>query len=70
MSGHVSGVQTRIREKASTVNYVHCASHCLNLVLNTSTQLPAVRNMLATLSDVINFFNKSPKRRAMLKVNL
>ena len=63
-------VQTRIREKASTENYVHCASHCLNLVLNTSSQLPAVRNMFATMSDVINFFNESPKRRAMLEVNL
>ena len=66
VSGHVSGVQTRIREKASTAIYVHCASHCLNLVFNTSSQLPAVRNMFATLSDFINFFNESPKRHAVL----
>ena len=26
--------------------------------------------MFATLSDVINFFNGSPKRRAMLRINL
>ena len=39
-------------------------------MLNTSSQLPAVRNMFATLSHVINFFNESPKRRAMLEVNL
>ena len=36
MSGHVSGVQTRIQEKESTANHVQCASHCLNSVLNTS----------------------------------
>jgi len=35
MSGHVSGVHVRIREQAPFAVYVHCASHCLNLVLNT-----------------------------------
>ena len=67
---HVSGVHTRIREKASTTIYVHCDSHYLYLVLNKSSQLPVVRNMFATLSDVINVFNDSPKRRAMLEACL
>jgi len=70
MSGHKTGVQVLIREKASAAVYVHCASHCLNLVLNHSSQQLPIRNMFTTLSDVINFFNYSPKRRDKLDVNL
>ena len=70
MSGHISGVQSRIREKAPAAIYVHCASHCLNLVLNHSSNVVPIRNMFTTLSEVINFFNDSPKRRDMLNTNL
>ena len=70
MAGHVSGVQTRIRQRVSTALYVHCSSHCLNLVLNQSSQVPPVRNMFTTLSQVINFFNDSPKRNALLEMSL
>jgi len=45
------------------------ASHCLNLVLNHSSQQPPIRNMFTTLSNVINFFDDSPKRRDKLDVN-
>ena len=27
MSGHISGVQTRIREKIPTLIYIHCMGH-------------------------------------------
>ena len=50
--------------------YVHCASHCLNLVLNSSSQVPPIRDMFTALSNIINFFNDSPKRRELLGVNL
>jgi len=33
MSGHISGVQTRIREKYPEAIYFHCLAHKLNLVL-------------------------------------
>lgn len=33
MSGHVSGVQTRVREKYPEAIYSHCLAHKLNLVL-------------------------------------
>lgn len=61
MSGHISGVQARIREKTPMAVYVHCASHCLNLVPNHSLQLPPVTNMFGTLSEVLNIFNDFPK---------
>jgi len=69
MSGHKSGVQVNIREKASAVVYVHCASHCLNLVYHSSQQ-PTIRNVFTTLSEVINLYDDSPKRSDKLDVNL
>ena len=33
MSGHCSGVQTRIKQVAPKALYVHCNAHCLNLCL-------------------------------------
>lgn len=33
MSGHCSGVQSRIRQVAPNALYVHCNAHCLNLCL-------------------------------------
>jgi hypothetical protein len=65
MSGHVSGVQTRIREAAPLATYVHCSSHVLNLVLNTGSSVPEIRNMFTTVKAVTNFINESSKRRKM-----
>ena len=70
MSGLVSGVQTRFEKRRVQQTTCTLASHSLNLVSNTSSQLPAVRNTIATLSDVINFTNDSAKRRTMLEVKL
>ena len=70
MSGHISGFQVRIRQQAPMAVYVRYARHCLNLVLNNSTQVPPIRNMFTALSNVINFFHDSPKRRELLGVNL
>ena len=70
MSGHVSWVQVLLRELAPMAAYVHCASHRLNLMLNSCSQLPPIHNMFCILSDVINCFNDSGKRRAMLDENL
>lgn len=36
MSGQYSGLQSRIKQKSINAEYVHCASHNLNLVLNDS----------------------------------
>lgn len=38
MSGHCSGVQTRIREVAPQAIYIHCNAHCLNLALVDSVK--------------------------------
>lgn len=38
MSGHRSGVQTRVREFAPLAVYIHCYAHVLNLVLVDSVR--------------------------------
>ena len=47
MSGHCSGVQQRIRAVAPQAIYVHCYTHCLNLVLVIATK---------KVSDSADFF--------------
>lgn len=43
MSGHISGVQTRIQTALPKAIYVHCASHRLNLVLSDSLSITFVK---------------------------
>ena len=38
MSGHCTGVQTRVREFAPYAAYIHCYAHVLNLVLVDSVK--------------------------------
>lgn len=63
MSGCVNGVQAKVRQTAPLSVYVHCASHVLNLVLNTACSVPLIRNMFGVVSEVTNFINESAKRR-------
>ena len=46
MSGHVSGVQTRIRQVNPNAVYIHCRPHVLNLCIVHASKLPLVRNSL------------------------
>lgn len=70
LSGHVTGVQTQIRKTAPLATYVHCSSRVLNLVLNTGSSVPQIRNMFGTVKSVINFINESAKRRNIFKATL
>nr|CAI5850426.1 unnamed protein product [Callosobruchus analis] len=36
MSGVYGGLQTLIKEHAPNADYVHCAAHAINLVLNNA----------------------------------
>ena len=47
MSGHLSGVQSHVKEVAPHAHYVHCYAHTLNLVLVDSVKI---------LSSVTEFF--------------
>ena len=52
MSGHVSGVQTRIRQVNPNAVYVHCRPHVLNLCIVHVSKLPLVRNIMDTMQEV------------------
>ena len=70
MAGHLSGVQKRIRDKYPRAIFVHCASHCLNLVINDQSKVPIIRNTCAVIRETIHFFRESPKRRASSEINI
>jgi hypothetical protein len=70
MSGHISGVQKRIRDVLPKAVYVHCAAYCLNLVINDQSKIVMIRNACDVMRDTIHFFRESPKRRSALGFNL
>jgi hypothetical protein len=67
MSGRLNGVQSIVRESSPMAIYVHCASHCLNLVLSSSCCLPSIRNAQATVSELAAFVGRSAGQTHLLK---
>ena len=70
MAGHVSGVQKRFRKKYPQAIFVHCAAHCLNLVIDDQSRVSIVRSTCDIIRETIRFFRESPKRRSNLGVNI
>jgi len=68
MSGHISGVQSRIRQNCPKAIFIHCFAHRLNLVLgNGAKMITSVRQFFSTLSGLHSFFLASPKRMRFLQ---
>ena len=66
VSGHISGLQTRILEVSPTALFVHCVAHRLNLVVQDAlTGITEIRNFLGTVQDMITFVKGSPRRLAI-----
>ena len=63
MSSEMVGVQANILAHAPKV---HCASHCLNLVISHACSLQSIRNMIDKVKQVCIFFNYSPKQNGLL----
>ena len=67
MSGHVSGLQSLVREQEQRALYVHCRAHSLNLVAQDSVDNnPEIRNTMALVQKFVAFARGSPKRLAFL----
>lgn len=63
MSGHLNGLQKRIKEKAPQAVFVHCLAHRLNLVMQQSLKkIAKCRIFFASLSGIPSFFHHSAKR--------
>lgn len=61
MSSGMVGVLAEIRNHAPKAIYIHCAGHCLNLVVVHACALTAVKNMIDKVKQVCIYFNYSPK---------
>ena len=66
MSSQRVGVQTNILRHAPKAVYVHCAAHCLNLIVSHVCSLQPIRNMIDKITQVCLFFSYSPKRNGLL----
>ena len=63
MLGHLSGLQTLVREKGSRVLYFHCRAHNLNLVAQDSVENQTeIRNTMNIVQKFLAFPRGSPKR--------
>ena len=59
MSGHVSGVQQRIRVDHPCAMYIHCLSHKLNLVLVNSCNVNRTAvGFFNTIDELFKYFSK------------
>ncbi|KAL4130623.1 hypothetical protein QTP88_008044 [Uroleucon formosanum] len=67
MSGHISGVQTFIKSEYPNAHYVHCYAHQLNLIMKAaSCKSKETRIFFSNLTDITNFFSRSPQRVQVL----
>ena len=51
MNRKYRGIQARVKELYPLAMYTHCCKHVLNLVISTSSQLPVIRNAMATIRN-------------------
>lgn len=70
MSGRLNGCQARIKKLNPKADYYHCASHRLNLALNSTTKCSEFRVMLQNVKQLGIFYRYSPKRRNNLSLVL
>lgn len=66
LSGAMNGCQAHIQKLASLAQYFHCASHKLNLALNSTTKVDEFRIMFQKLKSLGGFYHNSPKRTTNL----
>jgi hypothetical protein len=70
MSGKHCGVQAEIKKVSPSATYVHCASHVLNLAVQNSCSVVAIRNARGQIGEITKFFNHSAKRTTMLQTKI
>ncbi|XP_071044412.1 zinc finger MYM-type protein 1-like [Parasteatoda tepidariorum] len=67
MSGVYNGVQKHIKDIQPNTEYVHCATHNLNLVIKDAvSSCVEIQIFFATLQDLYNFFGNRIKRWNLL----
>lgn len=68
MAGGKNGVQAKILDDEKRALFVYYLAHSLNLVAqDTIKKIPACRDTLNMVKDIINFVRDSPKRLAIFQ---
>lgn len=69
MSGHISGVQARLKEqKCEEATYVHCRSHILQLAcVQSSEKHKPIKQLFSAMNSMWRMFSVSPKKTHALK---
>ncbi|CAH1101460.1 unnamed protein product [Psylliodes chrysocephalus] len=68
MTGHLEGLQAKVKEKFKHAIFVHCIAHRLNLVLSRSMDnIKDCKVLFSTLSGLASFFSKLSKRTFTFK---
>lgn len=63
MSGHIKGLQTRIKEHAPQAIYIHCVAHKLNLgLVDSVNSCPEIKLFFGTLEQLYVFITESLPR--------
>lgn len=70
MAGRLNGASTLIKEDYNKAIYFHCMNHRLNLCIADTCSYQLVRDMMATVRKLSEFFNNSPKRQQHLVKNI
>ena len=63
MAGSVKGTAALICSHYPLAMYLHCSSHCLNLTVVKSLEVTSVRNRMAVVGRLYQFFSAHPKRQ-------
>ncbi|XP_065070326.1 uncharacterized protein LOC135695262 [Rhopilema esculentum] len=70
MSGHISGVQTLVRDDYPYAYFFHCAAHRLNLVLcQSASSISSVKVFFANVGAFSSFASVSSKRKSLLRAH-
>lgn len=69
MSVEFQGVQVHIKKDYPLALYVHCSSHCFNLAISDSCNIPEIRSCIGVVGQIYEFFY-TPKRQHVLKTNI
>ena len=63
MSGHLNGLQAKVRDSYPSCSFVHCIAHTLKLVLSQACKtIKDCKVFFSTLNGLASFFATSTKR--------
>ncbi|XP_046986220.1 52 kDa repressor of the inhibitor of the protein kinase-like [Schistocerca americana] len=70
MLSEVRGAATEVQKETKNAVKTPCYYHRLNNSISYSSKVPAVRDAISVMKEVINFFKTHPKRKSFLMNNL